>query len=165
MNILELLAKKHNTWVEISQTFGLDKMSAEDLVQDMYLKVHAWSERNERDRSILYHKDDVNYYFVFKTLRTLFLDKCRREQRSVLKHSEDVLDPSYIFEHIDKEVNEKRLQSIIKDLAWYDRKVFELIYKQGLSMLKLSELTGISYYSIYRTIQKIKRLIKEEICD
>lgn len=165
MNTLELLAKKHNTWVEITQTFGLDKMTAEDLVQDMYLKIDAWSKRSERNKSILYEKDDINYYFVFKTLRTLFLDYVRREQRSVLKQSEEFYEPTYIFELIDKEVNEKRIEMLMKDLAWYDRKVFDLIYKQGLSMLKLSEMTGISYYSIYRTIQKIKRLIKKQICD
>jgi RNA polymerase sigma factor (sigma-70 family) len=165
LNTLDLLAKKHNTWVEITQTFGLDKMTAEDIVQDMYLKIDAWSKRSERNKSILYEKDDINYYFVFKTLRTLFLDYVRREQRSVLKHSEEVYEPTYIFECIDKEVNEKRIEMLIKDLAWYDRKVFDLIYKQGLSMLKLSEMTGISYYSIYRTIQKIKRLIKKQICD
>lgn len=165
MNTLELLAKKHNTWVEITQTFGLDKMTAEDIVQDMYLKIDAWSKRSERNKSILYEKDDINYYFVFKTLRTLFLDYVRREQRSVLKQSDDFYEPTYIFERIDKEVNEKRIEMLMKDLAWYDRKVFDLIYKQGLSMLKLSEMTGISYYSIYRTIQKIKRLIKKQICD
>lgn len=140
-------------------------MTAEDIVQDMYLKIDAWSKRSERNKSILYEKDDINYYFVFKTLRTLFLDYVRREQRSVLKHSEEVYEPTYIFECIDKEVNEKRIEMLIKDLAWYDRKVFDLIYRQGLSMLKLSEMTGISYYSIYRTIQKIKRLIKKQICD
>lgn len=165
MNTLELLAKKHNTWVEITQTFGLDKMTAEDIVQDMYLKIDAWSKRSERNKSILYEKDDINYYFVFKTLRTLFLDYVRREQRSVLKQSDEFYEPTYIFERIDKEVNEKRIEMLMKDLAWYDRKVFDLIYKQGLSMLKLSEMTGISYYSIYRTIQKIKRLIKKQICD
>ena len=165
MNTLELLAEKHKTWVEITQTFGLDKMTAEDLVQDMYLKIDAWSKRNERNSSILYEGKDINYYFVFKTLRTLFLDYIRRQQRSILKHSEEVLQPSYIFERIDKDINEKRIKTLIKDLAWYDRKVFELVYNQNMSMLKLSEMTGISYYSIYRTIQKIKRLIKKEICD
>ena len=165
MKTLELLAEKHKTWVEITQTFGLDKMTAEDLVQDMYLKIDAWSKRNERNSSILYEGKDINYYFVFKTLRTLFLDYIRREQRSILKHSEEVLQPSYIFERIDKDINEKRIKTLIKDLAWYDRKVFELVYNQNMSMLKLSEMTGISYYSIYRTIQKIKRLIKKQICD
>lgn len=146
-------------------TFGLDKMTAEDLVQDMYIKIHAWSEKSDRNKSIMFNKEEVNYYFIFKTLRTLFIDYCRREQRVILKQSEDFIEPDYIFERIDKDINEKRLKMVIKDLAWYDRKVFELVYKQGVSMLKLSEMTGISYYSIYRTIQKIKRLIKKEICD
>lgn len=165
MNTLGRLAEKHNTWVEITQTFGLDKMTAEDLVQDMYLKIHHWLEASDRNKSIMYNKDEINYYFVFKTLRTLFIDYCRREQRSVLKEPEELLEPTYIFESIDEEINEKRIRELIKDLAWYDRKVFELVYQEKISMLKLSEMTGISYYSIYRTIQKIRRLITKEICD
>ena len=74
MRILELLAAKHDTWVEITMSFGLDKMTAEDIVQNMYIKIHGWSEKNKDKTKIMYNKDEVNYYFVFKTLRTLFYD-------------------------------------------------------------------------------------------
>ena len=68
-------------------SFGLDKMTAEDIVQNMYIKIHGWSEKNKDKTKIMYNKDEVNYYFVFKTLRTLFYDYTRKVSRRT-KHSE-----------------------------------------------------------------------------
>lgn len=171
MKILELLAVKHKTWVEITMTFGLDKMTAEDIVQNMYLKIHAWSEKNEGKNSILYAKDDVNYYFVFKTLRSLFYDYTRKANRSV-KYVEEVseavegyLSEDYIYDIIDANKYDDMIKNTLDNLHWYDHKVFNLVYKEKISMLQLSEMTGISYYSIYRTIQKVKKTIKKKICD
>ena len=52
----------------------------------------------------------------------------------------------------------EKLESIKKEIeSWhlYDRKIYELIYQEGYSMLELSKKTGIDYYSIYRTKNKI----------
>ncbi len=39
MGGIEAIFKKHNDWVDIVQTFGCNKETAEDLVQEMYLKI------------------------------------------------------------------------------------------------------------------------------
>lgn len=164
--ILKKLADKHSTWLEITMTFGLDRMTAEDLVQDMYIKIHGWMSRNgKKAEDIIYDKDEINYYFVFRTLRTLFLDRCRKSKRVILKQSEDVLEPDYIFHLIDGETAEKRLKIALNGMHWYDKKVFELVYRQQWSILKLSQMTGISYHSLYRTVNKIKKIVKKEIWD
>lgn len=146
-------------------TFGLDKMTAEDIVQNMYLKIHAWSEKNEDKTKIMYNKDEVNYYFVFKTLRTLFYDYYRKASRNAkgVEKEPEPLSEDYIYDSIDAEVKEKHIKMILEKLHWYDKKVFDLVYKEQISMLQLSEMTGISYYSIYRTIQKVKKTIKANI--
>lgn len=165
MRILELLSAKHETWVEITMTFGLDKMSAEDIVQNMYIKIHTWSEKNKDRQSIMYNENEVNYYFVFKTLRSLFYDYTRNVSRRT-KYVESVAEPlseEYIYDAIDIEIKEAHIQNVIDKLHWYDKKVFDLVYKENISMLQLSEMTGISYYSIYRTIQKVKKKIKNNI--
>ena len=55
------------------------------------------------------------------------------------------------------------IQEEIKSWHLYDRKIYELIYIEGYSMLELSKLTGIDYYSIYRTKNKIEKLLNEKI--
>ena len=38
--VITLIAKKHNTWVDIVTTFGCPKRIAEDITQEMYIKIH-----------------------------------------------------------------------------------------------------------------------------
>ena len=64
------LFKKHKTWVDIVSSFGCNKVTAEDLVSEMYIKIQV---KLEKGLDISY-EDEVNYYYVFKTLRTLFID-------------------------------------------------------------------------------------------
>ena len=166
MKILELLGRKHKTWVEVTMSFGLDKSAAEDIVQDMYIKIHNWLEKNDRNATIMYNETEVNYYFVFKTLRTLFYDSTRKANRAkkVPEMAPEEVSEDYIYDLLDQEINEKRIRQALDEMYWYDKKVFDLVYNQGWSMLQLSNISGISYYSIYRTIQKVKKTLKEQIC-
>ena len=65
-----LIAKKHKTWIEIVTSFGCPAETSEDIVQEMYIKIHK---KLNKGLDIMY-KDEVNYYYIFKTLRTLFFD-------------------------------------------------------------------------------------------
>ena len=65
------LFKKHKTWVDIVMSFGCNKVVAEDLVQEMYIRIQL---KLEKGLDITYVDDEVNYYYIFKTLRSLFID-------------------------------------------------------------------------------------------
>ena len=65
-----LIAKKHDTWVDIVCTFGCNRVTAEDIVQEMYIKVFL---KLQKGLDIMY-EDEINYYYIFKTLKTLFID-------------------------------------------------------------------------------------------
>ena len=62
--LIDKLALKNDDWINIVKSFGADEHTAKDVVQNMYIKLHEWEERG--NNSILYNKDEVNYYFVFK---------------------------------------------------------------------------------------------------
>ena len=72
-----LIAKKHDTWVDIVCTFGCTKRVAEDLVQEMYIKIQLSLEKGKLD---IMYKDEINYYYIFKTLKTLFIDLKRKSK-------------------------------------------------------------------------------------
>ena len=65
-----LVAKKHNTWIDIVSTFGCTRRVAEDITQEMYIKIQL---QVEKGLDIMY-EDDINYYYIFKTLKSLFYD-------------------------------------------------------------------------------------------
>jgi RNA polymerase sigma factor (sigma-70 family) len=157
MEILDKLAEKHNDWLRIVQSFGCDVSTSKDIVQDMYIKVYEWSERH--NRSILYNKDEVNYYFIYKVLRSIWINHINRTSQyanhelveNLHLSTEDTLSAEDALESIEEKLSQ---------LYWYDRKIFELVYKQGISMLQISQKTGIDYCSIKRTIKKVKRTLK-----
>jgi len=47
-------------------------------------------------------------------------------------------------------------------MFWYDAKVYRII-EGGTSIKELSEKSKISYYSLYRTYNKVKKILKELI--
>ena len=81
---MQLLFKKHRDWIKIVNSFGEDPSVSEDLVQEMYIKIQL---KLERGLDISYG-DELNYYYIFKTLRTLFLD-LKRKGKNIKRFSAD----------------------------------------------------------------------------
>ena len=52
-SILEKISKYHKKWIEILTALGCNKVLAEDLVQEMYIKVHQYVK--DHKKSILYN--------------------------------------------------------------------------------------------------------------
>ena len=59
-----LIANKHKEWLEICMSFGCKKELAEDLVQEMYIKIMLLIEKKGLD--IMYNEKEINYYYIFK---------------------------------------------------------------------------------------------------
>ena len=59
--MLELLATKHNDWVRIAFSMTGNMDDAQDLVQDMYLRL----DRLGKTREQISYKDTVNRYFIW----------------------------------------------------------------------------------------------------
>jgi len=135
-------------------------------VQEMYLKVLVLIQ-NGID---IAYKDDINDFYIYKVLRTMFLDLCRKEQRTqVVDLTDDYinylieektkveLEDVKIFEEAFDKVNEA-----LDEMHWYDKKVFELVQDTG-NISELARNTTIEYRSLYNTYQKVKRKIKEKL--
>ncbi len=154
--VLNLIAKKHKNWVEIVISFGCAKETAEDIVQEMYIKIYK-SLNNGLD---IMYKDDVNYYYIYKTLKTLFYDLKRKEKNINIVNIDDNINNFYAAENIDYILNYKKVNLLLSKMYWYDRKIFEII-NSGESIATLSRKTGIVYHSLYNTYIKVKKEIKK----
>lgn len=157
MDGLKLAFKKHHQWLGIVQSFGCNLWTAEDIVGEMYIKL---------DRVIKQGKDitrdgDINHFYVFKVLTSIFLDLKRKEAKYILVELEDYNDPHNEIE-VQYLKNYERILETLQGLYWYDQKVFEII-ESGESISELSRKTNISYYSLYNTYKKVKRILKEVI--
>ena len=155
-NDLELVFKKHKTWVNIVHSFGCNVETSEDLVQEMYVKIHL---KLEDGLDIIYADNEINYYYIFKTLRTLFLDLKRKENKVEIVELKD-LDQMEV--DVDYNDTYEMIQKELSDLYWYDRKIYEII-DSGSSIADLSRKTKIPYFSLYNTYKKVKLKLKELI--
>ena len=150
---LEKIFEKNTQWIDIVKSFGCNRDTSQDIVQEMYFKVQK---RLEKGTDIQYSEDDINYYYVFKVLRSLFLDLKRKESKVQIVEMGEIenceLDINYedAYEAVAEEIN---------TLFWYDRKVYEII-DGGKSISELSRQTNISYYSLYNTYKKVKNKLK-----
>ena len=82
--VILLLAKKHKTWIDVVSSFGCGKTIAEDIVQEMYIKVLP---KIENGLDIIYYDNDINYYYIYKVLKTLFID-LKRKSKNISEHRE-----------------------------------------------------------------------------
>jgi DNA-directed RNA polymerase specialized sigma24 family protein len=155
---VELAYDKHNQWVEIVQTFGgLNSEECEDLVQTMYILLI----KNTQKGIDYMYNDEINYYYVFKILRGLYVDLIRKKSKVKLVSLENI-EPVTEIDHNNYDEVYNKLQEILKDMYWYDKKVFEII-EDGTNISELSRKSKISYYSLYNTYKKVKQKLKENL--
>ena len=148
-----LIANKHQTWIDIVCTFGCTRTTAEDLVQEMYYKIQL---KIEDGLNIMY-QDEINYYYIFKTLKTLFIDLKRKGKNITIVTLDDVNLTSNDVNYIE---SYDKIQDALNKMYWYDRKVFEVI-NQGESIAEFSRKSFIHYYSLYNTYHKVKSKLKK----
>lgn len=152
---LILIAEKHKTWIDIVVSFGCHKETAEDIVQEMYIKIHK---KLTKGLNIMY-KDEINYYYIFKTLKSLFYDLKRKGKNIKIINIDDVhINVSNL--DIDYDAAYKKITDELDKMFWYDKKVFELI-NAGESIAELSRKSYIQYYSLYNTYTKVKNKLKK----
>ena len=148
-NYLSEIYKKHQIWIDIVCSFGCNKETAEDITQEMYIKIQK---RINKGLDIDFG-DDYNYYYIFKTLKSLFLDLKRKEKNINVIEISQIQHATKDY-NIDYNKSYTIIQNKLKNMYWYDRKVYEII-EGGESIAKLSRKTGIAYHSLYNTYQNV----------
>ena len=161
---LILIAKKNNTWIDIVKTFGLAQPEAEDVVQEMYIKIQI---KLEGGTNIMYG-EEINYYYIYKTLKHITFDYLRKQEKMPTISIDDA-DNLVEYYNKDKFIAPKSVNydeaykivlSKLNRMYWYDRKVFEVIH-QGESIADFSRKSKIHYYSLARTYNKVKKELKK----
>jgi ribosome-interacting GTPase 1 len=106
------------------------------------------------------YEEDVNYYYVFRILKGLWVDLMRKKCKVKLVELEGI-DISQ-DDNANYEEAYNKIQKVLKEMRWYDAKVFDII-NSGESISELSRKSDISYYSLYNTYNKVKQKLKEHL--
>lgn len=182
--VLTKIHEKYNIWLEIVQSFNVNKETAKDVVSEMYINVQTHIDKKGSD--IYYNGDEINYYFIYICLRNLVYDLKRKEKKVTYTEISDRLDLHVDDEYIEEPDAYDKLRTILK---WYEkpeyldmlknetyledfssdkmhlyylRRIFKEVYLDGKKLAKFSRETKITYWSLRNTLKTIKRQIKNE---
>ena len=153
--MLSKIFQKHQIWIDIVCTFGCNRNTSEDIVQEMYVKI----QKNINNGLNIDYGDDFNYFYIFKTLKSMFLDLKRKEAKIIIVNIEDY---SYFNNVLDVNYTEtyNRILNELDKMYWYDKKVYQLL-DGNESVAKLSRKTNIPYHSLYNTYRKVLNRLKK----
>jgi DNA-directed RNA polymerase specialized sigma24 family protein len=148
----------------MARSFGLDRDDAHDLVQDMYLRLHQYVDNPEK---LEYGDDDVNTFFVYVTMRNMYLREITQKARIKFVSIDEFDDKEEVYNVDSDQALTALLEVVHKEVNkwdWYDNKLFTIYHDGDISLRKLSDATKISLRSIYNTLKNGKDRIKTS-CD
>ena len=155
--MLHKIYKDHKKWINTTKKMGCTQEESEDIVGDMYCIIGKML-NNGLDIS---YGDEVNYYYIYMTLRTSFL-QMKNKQKKMKNVSLDFVLELEEEQYINFDEENEKVEQALDKLHWYDRKVYNMI--QGdYSIRELSDKTNIAYHSLYNTFRKVKEQLKKEL--
>lgn len=143
--MLEELSKKDKYWRQIALNICKSKSVADDIVQEMYLKLYNCQKQ-------------INDFYVILTIRSLFLDTKRKKQNvELLEYNLQSRDSDF-----KPDDYEQHILSEYKKLSWIEREIIIELYDKSFRELADS-LTGVSYNYIFRKHKTaIQKILKED---
>lgn len=148
--MLEQLAKRDKDWRRMAYQICGDKMTADDLVQDMYLKFANYTQ-------------EINDYYVFFAIRSIFLDGIKKRKIEIVSSDVETInlnDESYCEEtDFLKELILKEVDS----LPYLEREMLKVT--QVISQRELARQSEIPFETINKTIKKTKQQLRNKFYD
>lgn len=133
--MLETLCLKDKYWRKIAYNICKDKMMADDLVSEMYLKLANC-------------KKDINDFYVIVTIKNLFLSEIKNKKTVSIENFYNFTTPE-TFEPDDNE------QEIIENIYWVAKDYIEL--NETMSLRKIGKLLNTDYNYIHKIITNEKK--------
>lgn len=147
-----------NAWVKTQKELRMfvykkvkDKAIAEDIVQDVFLKVYKSIETLKESEKIT--------GWIFQITRNVIIDHFRKQTRSIELHNLD-------WESSESNYNEcvsYCLTDMLKNLPEKYREAIELTEFQNLSQTQLAERLQISYSGAKSRVQRARQLLRQKM--
>ena len=161
--MLELLAKEHTLWIKMVVNMGCSQDVAEDIVQEMYIKLHRLI---KDENKIMYNDEEVNRFYVFVTLKNLYVDYRKAkgkynffefDERDDVIDDEDSTDRDEAFSNLINSITEE-----INSWHLYDAKLCNTYFKSNLSLRDISTGSKISLTSIFNSVRNYKKILRDK---
>ena len=172
--MLEKLGRNHSIWVKMVIGMGCKLDVAEDIVQEMYLRMHRLIQDESK---IMYNDEEVNKFFVYVTLKNMYMDYLKAKNRFTVFEFREDDDPDkmnldeYIADDVDNDEQrgfENMVNSIVDEMSnWprYDVILANIYLKTNYSLRDISNGSGISLTSIFNSVKGYRAKLKERLME
>ena len=169
--MLDKVLQLDDLWMRICYNLGATKEEAEDIVQDMYLKMQVDIDIEK----IRYGQNDINRRYIYRMLHNAFIDLKRDKllNNSVELNEELGLTERADYEYARDEAIEHIMQDIKDDIAKERRSLqmlFEIYYRvpihsnsvyrgDKLSYRDIAKKANISLSTVFNDMKELKGII------
>jgi DNA-directed RNA polymerase specialized sigma24 family protein len=146
--MLEELAKRDKDWRKMAFHICKSHDTADDIVQDMYLKFANYNKK-------------VNDFYIYFAIKSIWLDKLKDKKTKTV----ELIDNFNIFaDNYDFELDEIKEITLtkVKQLPFFERELLK-VTTQEMSQRELSRQTGINLLVIQKTVKKTKEQLWEDV--
>jgi DNA-directed RNA polymerase specialized sigma24 family protein len=146
--MLEELAKRDQDWRKMAFHICKCHDTADDIVQDMYLKFANYDKK-------------VNDFYIYFAIKSIWLDRLKDKKTKTVELIDNfnIFADTYDFD-LD-EIKEITLKKV-KHLPFFERELLK-VTTQEMSQRELSRQTGINLLVIQKTVKKTKEQIWEDV--
>lgn len=141
---LNNLCKKDEKWREIAFKICKDKMLADDLVQEMYLKLH--------------NKDIDNEFYVILTIKSIFLNTLKTKEKKTKKYIEEINQIIINDDNFELSDDEIQILENFKKLKWHQQKLLQVI-SEGESYRSIEKKYNIDTSFAFREVKQAKQIL------
>ena len=146
------LSKRDNEWRKIALKLCMDKMLADDLVQDMYLRIY----KQQKDWEEI--KDNQAFY-VYICLRNLYFNHIKKENQRDIVRIDSTKEIPFHEEYDLKEFS-RMLQTEMMNLSFSQRESLELNVVDGKSMRWIASSRDISLNDVFKLCKTARDLVQ-----
>ena len=132
--MIEELAKKDSYWRKVAYSICKDKMLADDLVSEMYLR-------------LVDCKKEINDFYVIITIKNIFLQHIKTKKTVSIDNFYNLASEE-VYELDDKE------QIVIDEMYWVAKAYIEM--NQTMSLRQIAKELNTDYSYIFRVIKNEK---------
>jgi DNA-directed RNA polymerase specialized sigma24 family protein len=150
--------------MQVAVNFTNNRVDAEELVQDLYVSLLEMKDINK-----IKYGDTVNLFYLYKMIKSRYLNNLKKaKQATTVQIEEDIFTieaTEYNYE-LDEEFEvmlAKTKHLLESDIHWFDSRLLTTYLEEDHSIASLHVATGISKSSIWTSLTKTKRYIKESI--
>ena len=163
-DVLNILHKYQDKWLSIATNllYREDEQSVKDTVQEMYLVIYDQIQEDKLKAQQVIINNKPHFGIIKRTILQIIQQEANNNNK-LPKDNNRIL--TNIADNQTENIEEltTRIEQILQDMHWFDRKLFKLYVKKFNSVRTLAKETKLGHVTVYNTINKCRNNIKKKL--